>query len=67
MVGSYNSAIGMSFEPVTRAFLTQMPSKFMPEISEPWILTGVEILCDVATGRAESITRIRRITELVSA
>jgi metallophosphoesterase (TIGR00282 family) len=63
MVGSYNSMIGMQKEPIINNFITQMPVKFMVDITSPYILCGIVVEIDPYTGSALSIERIRIIDD----
>ncbi len=54
-----NSMLGMQTSSVLHKMVTQMPSKFLVEENGPFVLHGVCITADVATGQALSIERIR--------
>jgi len=54
-----NSMLGMKSATVLHKMITQMPSKFAVEEEGPFMLHGVCIKADVATGKAISIERIR--------
>lgn len=59
MTGPVDSIIGTEVEPILRRFRTQMPTKF--EIAKgPVEVCGVTIDIDESTGRARTITRLRR-------
>jgi metallophosphoesterase (TIGR00282 family) len=60
-----NSAIGMKKDPIIYSSLTQLPSKFEVEETGPFVICGVVLRIDVATGRAQSIERFRIIDESV--
>jgi calcineurin-like phosphoesterase len=58
MTGPYVSSIGRDLKPVTRRFLTGMPSRF--EVADgPCTLEGAVITFDPATKRASSIEPFR--------
>ncbi|MBQ0031935.1 MAG: TIGR00282 family metallophosphoesterase [bacterium] len=58
MTGPYVSSIGRDLKPVTRKFLTGMPSRF--EVAEgPSVLEGALIEFDPTTKRARSIETVR--------
>jgi len=58
MTGPYLSSIGRDLKPVTRRFLTGMPSRF--DVAEgPCVLEGAVIDFDPATKKAASITTLR--------
>ena len=58
MTGPYISSIGRDLKPVTRKFITGMPSRF--EVAEgPCVLEGAVIDFDPATKRAASIETLR--------
>jgi len=54
-----NSMLGMNTQSVLSRMVTQLPSKFVVEEDGPFVLHGVCIVADVATGQALSIERIR--------
>lgn len=58
MGGALNSMIGMKKEIILKNMLTQMPAKFAVETEGPFVLSGVVIAIDTATGKAQSIKRI---------
>lgn len=60
MTGAIDSIIGVAVEPVLQRFTTQIPARFDPPRGGPGVLCGVALEVDPATGRAWSITRIRR-------
>ena len=58
MTGPYLSSIGRDLKPVTRRFLTGMPSRF--DVAEgPCVLEGAVIDFDPATKKAAFITTLR--------
>lgn len=58
MTGPYVSSIGRDLKPVTRKFVTGMPSRF--EVAEgPCVLEGAVIDFDPATRRASAIETVR--------
>jgi metallophosphoesterase (TIGR00282 family) len=58
MTGPYISSIGRDLKPVTRRFLTGMPSRF--DVAEgPCVLEGAVIDFDPATGKASSVETVR--------
>ena len=58
MTGPYISSIGRDLKPVTRKFITGMPSRF--EVAEgPCVLEGALIEFDPATKKAISIEPFR--------
>ena len=63
MAGALYSMIGMRTDIVLNSILTQMPAKFAVEDRGPYVISGVVIEIDVATGRAVSIERIRIVDE----
>ena len=63
MIGGYNSSIGMKKELVIQNLLTQMPVKFEVEEVGPFVINAVIIAIDAATGKAQSIERIRIIDD----
>lgn len=65
MCGARNSMIGMKVEPIVNNFLTQMPHKFIVEITPPALLCGVVIEADPDTGKALSIKRVQIIDETI--
>jgi len=64
---SMHSMLGMNINSVLSRMITQLPSKFIVEEAVgPWVLRGVCITADVATGKALSIERVEIIkAELV--
>lgn len=65
MAGALNSMIGMKKEGIIRNFLTQMPTKHEIDTQGPFVLSGVWIDIETASGKAVHIERIRIIdTEL---
>lgn len=67
MAGALNSMIGMKTDIVLRTILTQMPAKFMVEDRGPYVISGVVLSIDVASGRALSIERLRIVDEELAA
>jgi len=63
MTGSLNSMIGMSKEQILKHLTTQMPVKFVVETKPPYIITGVYIDVDPATGKAVDIQRVKIIDD----
>ncbi len=63
MGGALNSMLGMQKAPIIQHFLTQLPVKFMVDTQAPFVLCGVIITVDAATGRAIKIERVRVIDE----
>ena len=61
MTGPYISSIGRDLKPVTRKFITGIPSRF-DVASGPSVLEGAVIDFDARTGRASSIETLR-VTE----
>jgi metallophosphoesterase (TIGR00282 family) len=61
MAGSLNSMLGMQKTQIIQHFLTQLPVKFMVDTQPPFVLSGVIIDVDAATGRAKKIERVRVI------
>ena len=58
MTGPYISSIGRDLKPVTRRFVTGMPSRF--DVAEgPCVLEGAIVEFDSATGKALSIETVR--------
>ena len=58
MTGPYVSSIGRDLKPVTKKFLTGMPSRF--EVAEgPCVLEGAVVEFDPATKRAVAIEPLR--------
>ena len=58
MTGPYISSIGRDLKPVTRRFITGMPSRF--DVAEgPCVLEGAIVEFDPATGKALSIETVR--------
>ena len=58
MTGPYISSIGRDLKPVTRKFLTGMPSRF--DVAEgPSVLEGAIVDFDLAAGRAVAIETLR--------
>ncbi len=63
MVGSLNSMLGMQKEAIIQHFLTQVPVKFTVDEKAPYVLSGVVIEVDTATGKAQCIQRLRIVDE----
>jgi metallophosphoesterase (TIGR00282 family) len=63
MAGAINSSIGMKKEPIIQHMITQMPVKFMVDTQGPFMMTGVIIEINTATGLANSIERLKVIDE----
>jgi metallophosphoesterase (TIGR00282 family) len=63
MVGALNSMLGMQRGPIIQNFLTQLPVKFIVDVQPPFVLCGVVITVETATGRALAIERVRLIDE----
>ena len=61
--GSLHSTLGMKKEAIISRFLTQMPSKFVVEKTNPVVMSGVWIEVDTSTGNATAIERIRIIDQ----
>ncbi len=59
MAGSLSSMIGMKKGPILKNMLTQMPHRFEVEMQGPYVLSGVCIEIDKATGVALKIERVR--------
>jgi len=66
MSGAYNSMIGMKAETVLPNFLTQMPSRFAVDKRAPFILSGIWIEVEVATGKAVKIEQIKIIDDIMN-
>lgn len=58
MCGSLNSMIGQKKAPVIEQMITQMPIQFDVDTEPPFILSGVVISVDKATGLAQKIERV---------
>jgi metallophosphoesterase (TIGR00282 family) len=58
MTGSLNSMLGMQKEPIIETFLTTLPSRFTPDSTLPFVLSGALIEIDGDTGKALHIQRI---------
>lgn len=58
MCGSLNSMIGQKKETVMNQMITQMPAQFDVDTEPPFVLSGVVISIDKATGLSRSIERI---------
>lgn len=63
MAGSLSSMIGMKKEIVLNSILTQMPAKFAVEDKGPYVISGVILEIDTATGKSISIERIRIVDD----
>lgn len=58
MTGPYHSSIGRDFKPVTKKFITGMPSRF--EVAEgPCVLEGAAFTMDTSTGKVKSVEAFR--------
>jgi len=66
MAGALNSMIGMKKEGLINQLLTQMPTKFEVDTEGPFVISGVVIDVDVATGKATHIERFRVIDTEIS-
>ena len=58
MTGAVNSILGMKKEPALRRFLTGLPERFYPSKKNP-VIMGVVLDLDPATGKCNSIQRLR--------
>lgn len=58
MCGSLNSMIGQKKEFVMQQMISQMPTQFDVDTEPPFVLSGVVVVIDKATGLAQSIERI---------
>lgn len=65
MCGALNSMIGMKKEPIIQQYITQMPTRFTVETTGPFVMSGVIIDADPATGKARSIERIRIVDDVL--
>ena len=63
MGGSLNSMLGMKQEGILYNIMTQLPTKFEVETQSPFVLSGVLLELDAASGRAVSIERFRVVDE----
>ncbi len=63
MAGALNSMIGMKKEAPLHQLLTQMPSKFEVDTQSPFVISGLMIEVDVATGKTVNLERFRVIDE----
>lgn len=63
MAGALNSSIGMKKEGVIERFKNQMPNKFVVDTQPPFVMTGVWVEIDVATGKAVQIQRVKVIDQ----
>jgi 2',3'-cyclic-nucleotide 2'-phosphodiesterase len=66
MAGSYNSMIGMRPESVLPNLITQMPSRFAVDKRAPFIMSGIWIEIEVATGKAVHIEQVKVIDDIMS-
>ena len=66
MGGALNSMIGMKKESILRGYLTQMPQKFEVATEPPFVLSGVCVSVNVATGKAIGIERFRIVDEAIT-
>lgn len=58
MGGALNSMIGVKKEILLQKMLTQMPARYEVETQPPYVMSGVIIEVDTATGKAQSIETI---------
>lgn len=63
MAGALNGMLGQKKEPIIEHFIKQMPTKFVVDLEPPYVLSGVVIDIDAATGKALDIKPIRVIDE----
>lgn len=63
MAGALNSSLGMKKDPIIEHFKSQMPKKFVVETTPPFIMTGIWVEIDTATGKAIQIQRVKVIDE----
>lgn len=61
--GSLHSTLGMKKEAIITRFLTQMPTKFVVEKTNPVVISGAWIEVDADTGTATKIERVRLIDQ----
>ncbi len=61
MGGSLNESIGMKKEAIIQQFITQLPQRFAPATSSPFVMSGVWVEINTTTGKAIHIERIRII------
>ena len=65
MAGSLNSLIGMKKEPIIQQMLNQMPVRFEVETQGPYVLSGVCITINSATGKATAIEPIYIVDDTI--
>lgn len=58
MVGSLNSMIGATKEPLIKKFLNQMPTRHGVAIDAPYVLAGAFVTIDTQTGKAINIKTV---------
>jgi metallophosphoesterase (TIGR00282 family) len=63
MAGALNSSIGMTKDPMIERFKSQMPVKYCVETKPPFIMTGVWVEIDKATGKAIQIQRVKVVDQ----
>ena len=63
MAGALNGMLGQKKEPIIEHFLNQMPTKFVVDLLPPYVLSGVLIEIDAATGKALDVKPIRVVDE----
>lgn len=61
MGGSLNSMIGLIKQPLINGFLDQMPVRHEVDTEPPYVVSGVVITIDTATGKATDIERIYKV------
>lgn len=66
MAGAVNSIIGVKKDALIQSIITQMPVRFEVEEQGPFSLTGVCIEIDPATGKSNSIERIRIVDDALT-
>ena len=64
--GSLNSCLGSKSSIIIQKFLTQMPHKFEVETTGPFVLSGLIVNVDAATGKAASVERLRIVDDQLS-
>ncbi|MCL5436731.1 MAG: TIGR00282 family metallophosphoesterase [Candidatus Dependentiae bacterium] len=67
MAGALSSMIGMKTDIVLTSLLTQMPAKFAVELRGPYVLSGVVIEIEKATGRSVAIERLHIVDDELGA
>lgn len=63
MVGAFNSMLGMKKDGIVDTFLTTLPTKFMPDLEPPIVLSGVWMEIDTLTGKTVKIERVMLIDD----